>query len=509
MSRALTTGRILLPFQLRWCEDESPAKLGEKSRQIGWTWTEAYDCVSRRFRRTQPRKLNYWFSSTDESAGVEFIEYSAFFARKLFARIADRFTEEVEAPELRKGFITAHCIRVSEDVKITAMSSNPRRFRGKRGDVRVDEAAFHDDPEGMHDAASPVTQWGGTYATWSTHFGEGSLFNRFIVTAKKIYAAMGHDPSNPPDVSFDALEAAALKLGVSPVFSLHRVTLLDAIAQGLVERINEVTGSNLSREKFLERIRLKARSVDAFNQEYLCIASADATAWLPYTLIESCEHDDVPQPVALDPENRSIPAAKGYTGGPVYVGVDVGRTKDLTYVPFCEKVGDVLWPRLILSMSRMPIPDQVDLIALAAKQFKTIVRACVDYTGLGIGVGDGLARPAVFGPRCENIPQNNSTQEIEAIGLLACMQDKKLRLPAGNQRLRDSLHSVRKEFTATGKPRFVAPKSDEGHADDFWGFALAVHAAASTPHVPFEFHGTGRRTFGGFEGTFASQGVGW
>lgn len=485
----------LTPYQKAWVNDPAPVKLAEKSRQIGWTWAEAFDAVSRRYRPTQPRELNYWYSATDESAGAEFIEYCAWFAKKLFEATADKFTEEVEAPETRKGFITAHCIRCPNGTRITAMSSNPRRFRGKKGDVRVDECAFHDDAEGMHDAASPATQWGGTYATWSTHNGEGSLFNQFIKTARKIYAALGIDPDHPIVTPFETLETQALALGVGPVFSYHRVTILDAIADGLVEKINDVTGQTLTRDQFLTRIKLKVRSIDALNQEYFCIASADSTAWLPYKLIESCESELVPQPVTIGPDDRHVPELKDYQGGPLYLGVDVGRIKDLTLAPFCELVGDTLWPRLILGMRNMPIPDQVDILTEVCKRPGVkIVRVCVDYTGVGIGLGDGLVK-TLGEYRVENLPQNNKNQEIEAIGLLTAMQDKLLRLPANNQKLRDSLHSVRKEFTLTGKPRFVAPRTEEGHADDFWGFALATHAHGSEAPVDWSMAGVVERRF--------------
>lgn len=484
----------LLPYQIRWIDDEANC-LGEKSRRTGWTWAEAYDAVRRRFKMTQPRNLDYWFSSADESAGYEFIDYCRFFSRDLFGKVADYFTEQVEAPELRKGFTTAFVIRCPNAKRITAMTSNPRRFRSKGGDVRVDEFGFHDDAEGMHDAAAPCTQWGGNYKTWSTHNGEGSLFNQFVKNCRKIYAHLGHDPDHPPIVPFSELAAAALKLGVTPVFSYHRVTIHDAIEQGIVEKINETRGTRQTDEAFLQEIRLKTRSLDAYNQEYLCIASADAFAWLPYNLIESCESDLVPQPVWIDPANRFIPPAKTYTGGPVYVGVDVGRTKDLSYIVYCEQVGDVLWPRMILAMRNMPIPDQVDIIERVIKvnQFR-MMRTCVDYTGVGIGLGDGLVR--AFGPLLvENINQSNTNKAVEAVGLLTCMQDKKLRLPANNQRLRDGLHKVRKEVTLTGQPRFVAERDDDGHADEFWGFALAVHAGKAETVGEFRGRSGRARTF--------------
>ena len=33
--------KMLLPYQERWRADKSQIKLAEKSRQIGWTWTDA------------------------------------------------------------------------------------------------------------------------------------------------------------------------------------------------------------------------------------------------------------------------------------------------------------------------------------------------------------------------------------------------------------------------------------------------------------------------------------
>jgi len=464
--------RYLLPYQIKWVNDESPSKLGEKSRQIGWTWCEAFDAVSRRFRRTQPRDVNYWYSSADESAGAEFISYCEFFARKLFSNVADKFEEHVEDEDARKGYVTALGIRCPNGTRITAMSSNPRRFRGKRGDVRVDECAVHDDPAGMHDAASPVTQWGGTYATWSTHFGEGSLFNNFVKTSRRILMSLGLDPDASPLVAYEQLEAAAINLGVSPVFSYHRVTIVDAIDQGLVEKINAVTDKSVTREQFMQRIRLKVRNIDALNQEYLCIASSDATAWLPYKLIESCEHPDVPQPGD---------AGVRFTGGRVVAGCDVGRTRNLTYVPFCEELGDVLWPRVIVVLRNMPITEQVRIIANEFRK-ANCTRICVDKTGVGIGLVDGLVEE-LGSHAVEGIDLNNPNKERLAIKLLEAFEDKHIRISENNQKQRDSLHSIRKEYTATGKPRFVAPNTDEGHADDFWGLALAVESAGQETYV--------------------------
>ncbi|MGP1664861.1 MAG: hypothetical protein ACTS5I_02890, partial [Rhodanobacter sp.] len=63
---------IFLPFQSRWINDTSRLKLGEKSRQIGWSWTAAYACV----RRTGMRGAMWdqWVSSRDDLQARLFIE---------------------------------------------------------------------------------------------------------------------------------------------------------------------------------------------------------------------------------------------------------------------------------------------------------------------------------------------------------------------------------------------------------------------------------------------------
>ena len=473
---ALTTKRtrkaILLPYQVRWIDDESPMKLGDKSRRTGWTWAEAYDAVRRRFRPTQPRDHDYWFASADESAAFEFIEYCRFFAKDLYGKIADYFVDHVEAPELRKGFATAFCVRCPNGKRITAMTSNPRRFRSKGGDTRNDEAAFHDDPEAMHDAASPATMWGGTYATWSTPNGEMSVFNRFVQNCRKVLMALGHDPNQVHDIAFSAIQKQALAMNLTPVFSYHRVTILDAIEQGLLDKIAGKTGTAIDRDEFLAQLRAKSRGEDGFQQEYMCVASVDASAWLPYPLIMACEHEDVPQPDE---------PLTGYTGGKCVIGIDVGRVHDLTYAPICEQVGDVLWPRRILSIRNESIPNQFRILESAFREVK-VLRFCIDNNGVGVGLADMLIEK--YGAeRVERVQMSSADKEAIAVSLKMRMEDRKLRLPANNQRVRDGLHKVRKETTATGAARFVAPRDDAGHADEFTGFALGSLAATTPAYV--------------------------
>ena len=66
-------------------------------------------------------------------------------------------------------------------------------------------------------------------------------------------------------------------------------------------------------------------------------------------------------------------------------------------------------------------------------------------------------------------------------------EDQTVRIPQGDQDLRDDLHSLKRVQSPTGAPRFVAENTDAGHADRAWALALALHAA-STPYQPYAYH---------------------
>jgi hypothetical protein len=85
-ARKSSAGRVLLPYQQRWINDEADLKAWEKSRRIGADYTEAYDVASSRI--TVRRNEDYWYSSADESAAYEFAEYVRFWS-KVFGAVAD------------------------------------------------------------------------------------------------------------------------------------------------------------------------------------------------------------------------------------------------------------------------------------------------------------------------------------------------------------------------------------------------------------------------------------
>lgn len=430
------SGRVLLPYQEAWRRDESRLKLLEKSRRIGATYAEANDATMS--RKSERRRTDYWFSSADESAAYEFAEYCRFWDR-ISDAVADRFVEQIEDPKTGRT-APAFCLRFPSGARITAMTSNPRRFRSKGGDVALDEFGHHDQPEEMWDAAYPVITWGDSLRILSTHNGVGSFFERLAAMARR-RAAGDARPGDMP-------------------ISLHRVTIHDAVAQGLVERINETRGTSLTREAFVDQCRAGCRNEDQWRQEYLATPSADVTAWLPYEMIERCE------------DARAGDAAN-IRDGPLFVGMDVGETTDRTVIWTLERLGDVLWTREVAVYTDEPLRVKEEALLMRIRRPR-VVRACIDATGVGAQIAQAAQRTGKGEPIKFTLPVKDQI----ASPLRGLFEDRRIRVP-GDPEIREDLHSIRMERTAAGHPRFDAARSAAGHGDRFWALALAVHAGAN------------------------------
>ena len=421
-----------LPYQQRWVDDAAAVAIGEKSRRIGWTYASSYRAVKRRL----DRKTDLFYSSADLSAAREFIEDCQRWARvfKVAAKAGEQTIDEADG-------MTALILRFENGAKIVAGSSNPKFFRSKGGDADADEFAFHREPRELYKAMQPASLvWGHQLRVWSTHNGEGSFFNQLV-----------------NDGSGDIGRR-----------SLHRVTLLDAVDQGLVEKIKRLDQpSETARRDFIEEIRASCPDEDAWNEEYLCRPSSEQRALLSYALIQTCEADL--------PDHGEPPSSLN----PLFCGFDVGRKHDRSVLWMVEKVGDVLWTRAVRVLEDVNFTAQEQLLA-ALMQRREVKRLCIDSTGIGAMLAERLVQR--FGHRVEAVHFTAPVKSDLAMPLLRLFQDKLVRIPADAE-VREDLHKVRKIVTASNNVRLEADRDAGGHADRFWALALACHAALDTPGV--------------------------
>ncbi len=163
------------------------------------------------------------------------------------------FTEEVKF-----GYI-----KFDNGSRIIAFSSNPYAMAVFGGDVGLDEFAKHPAAEKLWETAQGRVTWGYDLGVWSAHDGTDTLFYQF------------------------AQEARAGKGG----WSYYRVTMEDAVELGLVEKINEVRGTVLTREEFIADCKKRARLPEIYEQAYNCNPQGSTSSIVAWAQLENCRKE--------------------------------------------------------------------------------------------------------------------------------------------------------------------------------------------------------------------------
>lgn len=438
-----------LPYQEAWIKDSSRFKLCEKARRIGMTYAQSYEDVIDASK--SDGAMDVWFSSADQSAAREYILYCAQWA-KLF-NIAAKDLGEVVID--KDNDVKAYQIEFASGKRINALSSNPKAFRSKGGKLVLDEYAFHKQPEELWKAAMPLITWGFPVRILSTYNGKGNRYYRMVEDAKK-----------------------------GNIWSLHSTTIADAVNQGLADKLMGRTLTAVEREAWLKEQREASGDEETWQQEYMCNPVDEATAFLPWELITSCEHEDAGTPPL-------------YKGGPCYAGMDIGRRRDLTVLWVSELVGDVYWTREVVRLKNKSFAEQ-DAELDRVMNFYDVKRLCIDQTGMGEKPVEDAKRN--YGSyRVEGVLFTSAVKQNLATVGKQRFEDRLVRIP-GERAVRESHHSVRKVTTASGNPRFDADRSEVGHADEFWAHMLALHAS-DTPCQKVEYQGVSGRKVA-FAGAF-------
>src|SRR5438128_6337015 len=163
-----------LGYQRKWINDNAGLKIIEKSRQIGLTFADAYDSVRKASRKEA--RFDVWVSSRDEMQARLYLRDCAAWAAWL-QRLAQHYGKSLYAKPEK---LSAQMLEFANGRRIYSLSSNPNTLAGKRGHVKLDEFALHQDQRLLYRVAKPVITWGGQLSIISTHRGIGTLFNEII-----------------------------------------------------------------------------------------------------------------------------------------------------------------------------------------------------------------------------------------------------------------------------------------------------------------------------------------
>ncbi len=384
---------VLLGYQAKWFKDESQICIAEKSRRTGLTWAEAARNVITAAKPKKRGGRNVFYVGSKQEMALEYISACALFARAFNQLAQADVYEQTFWDSEKKEEILTYMIRFpNSSFKIQALSSRPSNLRGLQGDVVIDEAAFHESLDELLKAAMALTMWGARVRIISTHNGVDNLFNQYIQEARE-----GRKD-----------------------YSVHRITLDDAIADGLYKRICYVTGQVWSPEvekKWRDDLYRNAPSKEDADEEYGCIPKKSGGAYIPHALIELAMVRGIPILTFEAPEDflsraawlreseintwceeHLKPLLNALNERSRYsFGEDFARRGDLTCFTLLEITEDLQKREAFrVELRNMPYQQQRQIMLYILTRVTRLIGAAFDATGNG----DFLAEAALerFGP---------------------------------------------------------------------------------------------------------------
>ena len=410
----------LCQYQVDRMLDKARFKIGMFARQTGKTFTTTLEIADDCYAAEAAGKRTRWvILSRGERQAKEAIE-----GLKLHAQAYGLGVETLEY-DWRANDVVYKAMEIvfPGGSRVTALPANPDTARGFSANVFLDEFAFHQNSREIWKALFPVISAGFRLIVTSTPNGKGNKFYELMTASDGIW-------------------------------SRHVVDIHRAVAEGLPRNIDQ--------------LRAGLADEDAWAQEYELQWLDEASAWLPYELISSVEHEEAGRPDL-------------YRGGRCFLGNDIGRVKDLWVAAVLEPVGDVNWLRELSILKGAPFAAQDAEFDRLMDRYD-VARACMDQTGMGMKpVEDAQGRWGKY--RVEGVMFTLATKLTLASGGKEAFEDRTIRIPMGDARLRKDLHLLKKVTGPTGTPRFVAEDdavdgATDSHADRAWAIFLAINAAA-------------------------------
>jgi phage FluMu gp28-like protein len=423
------------------------------ARQIGKSYTLAAWAVRRVL--AQPGRLVTVLSNS-RTNGAEFMAKCALVCERLLELFeCDDISPDGRVENMR---MEIRLRRHGKTGRILVLAANLRTARGFSGDLILDEFAFHEDSAAIWDAAEPIIASNPDYACRIASTGNGR-YNMFYKMAQE----------------------------GSP-YTVSRVRRSEAYKMGVI-----IYDPATRREITPEEARAGAFDKGSYDQNYECAFNDESMALLSNELISACEYAE-----GRDGSRAECHVCgQDWTGdalelmrscaGPLGVGLDVGRTADMTVITVGEKIGGIVLMRGMLRLSGMRLPQQLARLR-PVLEMANFGRMSGDATGLGLGLvefaqelcGPRRAEAVQFASRekrvVQGIEQSDSALVTELMGLdlLEVFEKRAVRVPAERE-LRESLRKPERITSASGV-RIAATRDGAGHADEFWSLALMVRA---------------------------------
>jgi phage FluMu gp28-like protein len=463
------------PIELDFYQDElirSNAKFLAilKARQIGWSFLVALKGL---VFANDPARIKYvrQFVSYNEDDAREKIRY----AKEFYDSIPKQFRKKLKHDtENSMEFIDQGGKTTSRLISIAC-----RPPRGKNGDISYDEMAFYpvNRCRAIYMAGVNAIARGGRIEVGSSPFGTIGLYYDICTDKENFETYVRYNIpwwfshvhcTDVPQAIEKAPEMSTEKrvftFGTKPLIDIYKTNFLEDFQQEQECKFIDSKGSFIS----LELIYANTPGMRQGEREKALEA-------------DDADEEDIEIHVAKTaPELMNLYNPEKH--GTIYLGYDVARRRDAAVIYAIGLKGDKKISLAEIEMRDTPFREQENTLFAIIKGLSP-VRCCIDQTGMGEPLCERFQRE--FGEdRVEGVPFTNETKEILASNVKRGLENLEFLLP-NSQAFHLQIHSIKRTPTLVNRFRYDAERTDKGHADSFWAWALAYHAVTmTTEHTP-------------------------
>lgn len=419
----------LYSYQTAVLEDASRLIGWVKSRQIGGSFTLMLKAVLHALATGED-----WNTMSRSQRQAEKLLAKA----AMHLRAINAYTTNVlkGAPIVRKKDIGAQRIRLRNGATLEALPCDPDTTTGDTCNWLIDEFALFPNSGEVFGVIKPSIMHGKRMMIVSSPRGRRNKFY-------EMYERFTRGKSG---------------------WSFHKTTIEQAIDDGFPP--SDENGNPLSLKEFKKQ-EVGDMGQDLWLQEYMCVFSDVLIAFLPYDLVTRCAVDDMKMSMTTD----SLVSLDR----DLYVGIDIGRRRDLTVIWVVSRSGDVYKTEAVHVLDRIPFHEQHRVITTVLDS-KKVVSCVIDCSGNGMQLAESLSRD--YPGTVHQFSFTNASKAEISGRVKACMECDDFIIPNTDD-IVDDFASIERTVTEAGNIVIGAPRGPGGHGDRFWAAAMALHAGAT------------------------------
>ncbi|MGL4981692.1 MAG: hypothetical protein ACRC4W_02330 [Treponemataceae bacterium] len=447
-----------------------------KSRRTGYSFATALKGL---VKAMDGERTNYvkQFVSYNEADALEKIRYAAAFYNSIPKKYRKKIvTENKSSLEFldKNGKTTSRLI-----------SLPCRPPRGKGGDIALDEQAIYHPKlsKTIYQAALFCIARGGCIEVGSTPLGTVGMFYDIC----------------SDEFKFPDYERYNIAWWYSQALCNNVEKAIDLADMMTTEERVYSFGTDTLKSIF------QNATLDDFQQECECTFIDSASSYISLDLIykntPGKRECDIPSSTISDEEyfNLSLDVdINHYTeaddlianynpqkhGSPLFLGYDVARTRDAIAFYIIGNFNGKKKSVLKIEKRDKSFEWQKDIFRKLMRGLP-IYRSCMDCTGMGLPLFEELHKE--FGERIEGVNFNMQSKEMLAMNVKFSLERNDFLL-ANDRDFHSQIHSIKRVATSGGSFRYDADRNEKGHADSFWAWALANHAATEKKQKTEDFY---------------------